>query len=161
RFLVLVQEVFYAREIDYSFSTQAGIGASLAAQLTAQKGVQQKAASQGGEVVSGATTNVENKGTPESTKSSSNDLKSELDALSKKLEELNSQLSESTSPGIKAQVISVSERGVTLRQTFSRPIAIGYRRITLKPEPLSTGDCHFSGVATGTFDHPTTNLSLP
>ncbi|NNA55633.1 hypothetical protein [Pseudomonas koreensis] len=64
----------------------------------------------------------------------------EIDRLQAELEKVNSQLRQQVSqvapslPGVTGSVVKSSAMGVTLRQAFARPVAIGYRGINFSLE---------------------------
>jgi len=77
----------------------------------------------------------------------------QIDKTEAQLEQVNAQLRQQASqvapdlPGVTGSVVKSSALGITLRQTFARPVAIGYRGInySLKPIPASPTDSGTSG----------------
>lgn len=138
--LVLVTEVFYAREIDYSFGAGSGFGFNADLVLRLQSLVEaHKLASSirtdgappkqssGEGAATGGTKTTPGTAPPEYTRL---------------LEQIDSALKGGGDfPGASLSVLSLSTRGITLRQTFPRPVAIGYRSIRFGvPKPQADRD---------------------
>ena len=134
--MVLVTEVFYAREIDYSFGASAGFGLEagvllkLKSVVEAHKVASDLRAKDSATPASGGTT------PPDAARAAPGSPSPDYLRLLNQLETALKVYSAADTPGAGLSVISVSSEGITLRQTFPRPVAIGYRSISFgMPEP--------------------------
>jgi hypothetical protein len=140
----LVTHVYYARQIDYSFTTQGGQALTAAAtsiQPTSSENrqapssattEQTSGAKQSPKTTSTTTTTTTSTTTPTTADSTTNSALQEVQNLEAQLAAVKSQLS-GTSPGGTLTVISTSAEGSTLRQTFANPVAFGYRAYWFSP----------------------------
>lgn len=147
---VVVSEVFYTRAIEISIETQQsfGLGARLqtlapssGGGTAAQAGQQAAAQTQSGEQ-SGEQNGQQNgqqspqtggSGTPQQAVPGAVET---LDRLKKSTSDLPS------APGGSLQIVSVSDGNVGMRRMFDRPIAIGYRGLSLN---IKTATCEVVG----------------
>ena len=169
-FVHVISEVFYTRAIDVNVITQQSFGfggkvqpvgggsmqGQSSGQAQQQAGAAQTAAAQSGgqgdDQETGEQTDPSDasnggagengSGTPPASSQDGSQNASERRANTK-LDELNRETSNlPSSPGANIQFLSVSDGQVGMRRTFVRPIAIGYRGITLE---VRTEDCRIVG----------------
>lgn len=118
--VVVVARVLYARSIDYTFKTDQGYSADLAAVLGTLGNLQ------------GLSTALAQKGskpeaeTTEPTKDSAAALAKELTEL---VASLRKTVSASAAPGIVLSTVFVDARGITLRDVFERPMAFAAQAV--------------------------------
>lgn len=171
-YLIYITEVFYARAIDYNFMNADAFGANLAATLPglgalsndikalaaqAQKDAEGTAQPSGG---SGrpATGNGQAPagGTPPSPSgSASKDLARKLDELAARTTAMQNGAATLPAPGVRASLGTAGSHGITLRQTFERPVAVGFRGLTLSlgDKPTNAADgCWLAPVLTSPPD---------
>jgi hypothetical protein len=129
----VITEVFYARAVDLAVNHKRsfGVGASVKPVVTLQ------------------STNVSTMATDDANGASTNYLfttRTETGTPQERAADLNRQLNESLNqsiPGGSVKFVSASEAGVTMRRTYDRPVAIGYRALLLKV--FENGDIESSG----------------
>ena len=76
--------------------------------------------------------------------SSQESIAGRAEALAARAEDGANRAASLPAPGVRASVVTAGERGVRLRATFDRPIAVGYRGIAL--QPAAGGPCEFAPV---------------
>jgi hypothetical protein len=131
--LLVMTEVFYARAMDFDFRRRGGFGADIAATLPDLGALSEglKALAAAARQSDGALSSQEN-------------IAGRAEALAARAEIGASRATSLPAPGVRASVVAVGERGVRLRATFDRPVAIGYRGIAL--QPAAGGPCEFAPV---------------
>jgi hypothetical protein len=118
--LDLITEVFYTRAIDVAVSSQTSGGARASARPVATAGT------------GGDTAPATSEGDALARASRLNAELQDVDALS--------------TPGGSVQFLSASDQGLSMRRTFERPIAIGYRAVQITVNPV-TGEITGFGAA--------------
>lgn len=132
--LAFVNRVYLARSIEYIYdaSTAAGVSGDLT--VTLQKALENQKTLQSAladKPASGAT----GASAPSADQVATlKEVRASLDELLVQLQKVNQQSIGSSAPGASFSVGSVSSQGVSLIQTFERPVAIGYRAVTLTPK---------------------------
>lgn len=168
--LVLITDVYLARAIDVSVSSEEGMSASFSAltmamvdlsdkkkSLEAQLTKLRPAPKAAGEGEAGKVQTKEDKvtkmadpKTPDTPKPEEKPAEApvaassqaKIDQVEAELVQVNAQLREKVSkvapdlPGVTGSVVRSSALGVTLRQAFARPVAIGFRGINYSVESL-------------------------
>jgi hypothetical protein len=144
---VVITEVFYTRAIEISVETQESFG--LGGQLTSQTPTGGGTAAQAGQAAAGAATGQGNatgtqsdqqgNGTADGADGSSRTPPSPGDRL-KQLRHATSDLP--STPGGSLQVVSVADGNVGMRRIYDRPIAIGYRGLSLT---IDSQTCQITG----------------
>lgn len=152
--LVLATEVFYTRALDYSFSTTTGTSAQFQATLAglAQLAAEaQEIASQLNQLRQGSRP-VRGPGAAAPLPGNT-----DLVAMETRLAELRTRLDGQARalapsvPGATTSLVSVSAGTIRVRQSFERPVAIGYRGLTLTLEGNSTANTNLAcGLEAGT-----------
>jgi len=158
-YLIYITEVFYARSLDYFFSGADAVALAAAATLpdlgalsaglkdlaqaavnaaaqTAPSGPPSSQPSGAGAGTGGTTTGAGSDGGAPRQPTPA-DLAQRARSLAERAEAMQSAAAGLPAPGIRAAVRAAGSRGITLRQTFERPIAIGFRGLTLTPAALS------------------------
>ncbi len=140
---LVVSEVFYTRAIEISIETQQsfGLGARLqtlapssggtaaqAGQAAQQADTQNQSGTQDGNTDSTAPASGSGSGTQQQT------VPGAVETL-KRLRQSTSDLP--SAPGGSLQIVSVSDGNVGMRRMFDRPIAIGYRGLSLQVNPAN------------------------
>lgn len=117
--IVIVTHAYYARQIDYSYTTEGG--AAMLADVTT--------------VIDSATTTGDSTPTGNSATSplpgnapTNSNIDTRLQDIEKKLQSLKTN---TTEPNGKLQVLAANSKGAVLRQTFDTPVVIGYRGLNL------------------------------
>jgi hypothetical protein len=131
--LILVTGVYYSRAIDITIASQEGGGLGLAARLNPTKFAA---------VVPAATQ-------PAATTQATNQQATYVDYLNSSL---NNALSQN-SPGVQVKFVYADDNSVVLRRTFDRPVAIGYRALSVVL-PSGPGSVTFTQQPSG--PHPMT-----
>jgi hypothetical protein len=143
--MLLVTEVFYTRNIDISIRTEEsfGLGANVKPILpdgTAVDG-NTNGGTNGGDTNDGGT--GEGAQGNQNTGAGSNGADGEnpsRQAAQTRIGDLRHAVSDlPTTPGVNLQLLSVADGRVGMRRTFSRPIAIGYRGLSLKIKVTESG----------------------
>ncbi|EJM32659.1 hypothetical protein [Pseudomonas sp. GM25] len=171
--LVLITDVYLARAIDVSVSSEEGMSATFSALTMAMVDLSDKkksieaqllklrkepnAGAGAGAGAEGKVQTQEDKETkpadPQKSDKPQPEVKTaaaavsttsqaRIDELEAELEQVNSQLRDRVNkvapdlPGVTGSVVRSSALGVTLRQAFARPVAIGYRGINYSIESL-------------------------
>jgi len=125
--VVVITRVLYARSIDYTFSTEQGYAADLAAvagsiaELASLAGKPPETGAASGQAGGGAAT--------ETAPGSADAAAALVNALGGASGGLLASASGSTAPGIVARGVFVDSRGITLRETFERPMAFAVQAI--------------------------------
>lgn len=140
----LITEVYYAYAIDYEFGATEAFGAELQASITALNKLTAKR-----QAIADALAALRS-GQPTATTGQSTDaatLETQLKEVETQIAEQTHQLAPSL-PGVTAAFRSGNASSIQLRQTFQRPVAIGFRRTT-----YAIGrDCDLKGVYLGAAD---------
>jgi hypothetical protein len=154
---VVVSEVFYTRAIEISIETQQsfGLGARLkplapsgggTAAQAAQAGQQAAAQTQSGEQQSGEQNGQENgqqNGQQSPQTGGGGTHQQAVPGAVETLDRVKKSISDLPSaPGGSLQIVSVSDGNVGMRRMFDRPIAIGYRGLSLD---IETATCDVVG----------------
>lgn len=123
--IVIITHVFYARQIDYYYSTKAAAG--LMAGVSPHWG--------GSEPLGQSTTSL-----PSNAKiipAMSDDIREEVHTLSSQVNDLYKQMAASEAGG-SGRVYTAGSEGVRIRQTFDHPVAIGYRGLWIEAKKASS-----------------------
>jgi hypothetical protein len=150
--LLLVYRVYFARSMDYNYAARSGFAATGSATLASLVGTtgkieavenQLKALAGGGTTPELAAPAAAAAAQPRPLDPAA---AAKVTALADTLGKLRNDLAAEAQkavpsvPGATASVVAVSGNTVTLRQTFPRPVAIGYRALTLAaPDPDNGG----------------------
>jgi hypothetical protein len=125
---LVVQQVFYAKGITYSFKTGQRAGAGLDAFIKQQEEIN-NAVAQTSETDAPSPQSEENS-TEEEDKKALQQAEKARQAFAEKLEQLEEKIS-TAFPSASVRYASVNEGAVTADVTFREPVAIGYRAISL------------------------------
>jgi hypothetical protein len=131
--LAFINRVYLARSIEYTYngSTEAGVSGDFT--VTLQKALDNQKTLQAALAEKPASGAVGASGPSADQIGALKDVRASLDELLARLQKMNQQSIGSPAPGATFSVGSVSSQGVTLIQTFERPVAIGYRAVILNP----------------------------
>lgn len=127
--IAIISRVLYARSIDYTFKTDQGFGADVAAVTEGLKSLVELSQALG----PGGTQNPTE---VQPTESSTLSARAEIARMAASL---RSKLSASSSPGVALSATFVDARGVTLTQTFERPMAFGVQTVSYNLGELEAG----------------------
>jgi hypothetical protein len=156
--IVFVNHVYYARQINYAYTTKGGAALGVSVAMAAAASAKNEKSSSSDNTKSSvsdnskttATSSGETKSPPPSSggdqKSSPSaaatntseprtDAEKEAQALRSRLNEIQQELG---TTGGKLQVVTANSDGTLLSQTFSLPIAIGYRGLGFNLAPPGT-----------------------
>ncbi|HSK40827.1 MAG TPA: hypothetical protein VK943_13760 [Arenibaculum sp.] len=126
--LVVINEVFYTRSLDFTYSNGSGFGADVQASMAAAQEDEATAPA----APTGATAAT---GDQDDAAGQLADLRTRVDAMSQ-------QFAGKAVPGARAGITLVGDHSIRLSQEFERPIAIGYRALFLRP----LGNCAVAGI---------------
>jgi hypothetical protein len=127
--VVVITRVLYARSIDYTFSTEQGYAADLAAvtgSITELSSLVGKLPDSG---APGGQDGGDGPAAEEPVESGAEAAAALVNSISGASGGLLSSVSGSTAPGIVAKAVFVDSRGITLRETFERPMAFAVQAI--------------------------------
>ncbi|TKC78947.1 hypothetical protein FAZ69_31400 [Trinickia terrae] len=133
----IVYRLYLTRSIEYTFDTSSAIGAQAKAIASLENRIQENSnvtpeTSKAGPVSPSSSAEAPNPGSaPNDAKTAANHLAALHASLDAQLKSLGHLAAGHTAPGGTFSVGAVSEAGVSLVQTFERPVVIGYRAITL------------------------------
>jgi hypothetical protein len=132
--LAFVSRVYLARSIEYTYDASTATGVSGDLTVTLQKALDNQKTLQAAltEKAASAPGGASQPNAQEDVAALKN-VRASLDALLAQLQRLNEQATGSSAPGASFTVGAVSSQGISLIQTFERPVAIGYRAVTLTP----------------------------
>ncbi|TWA63731.1 hypothetical protein FBZ82_11211 [Azospirillum brasilense] len=144
--IIVVNEVYYTREISFVFSSSKGFAAEAAAtlpnldRLTSDLTELAKALKSGG---TGGTGGGSGGGTGSGTGNGTGSgaaaaadakdraaLQAKADDLLKRAQEIQASAGGLPAPGARLSAVSVSSTGITLTASFPEPVAVGYRGLT-------------------------------
>lgn len=139
RVAALVTEVFMARQIQYEFKASASMGAQLSAVVQQLSSIDDKAKQLEVRAKQLQSVAAQKPGSKEAkeAKDAAAAAAQEAAGLRQDLRDATSGVAGLSAPGGSIGFVSANARGITLSQTFERPIAIGYRGLVfdLRSEP--------------------------
>lgn len=143
--IILISQVFYTRSLIFSYSSKSGFGAKFTADLASLNNLTGAAASieknlkkltaasgSGGTGAGGAATKQQIATFESESKSFRNQLLKDAKSAVPPV------------PGATASLVSATALGITLKETFGRPVAIGYRAISFTRKGKNA--CTFTGA---------------
>ncbi len=143
--LVLVTDVYLARSIDVTVSSGEGKGATFSALTLAMSDLSDRKKSLEAQLTqlrASAGKKADQPKTEGNTAAVSAPEQAEVDKVEAQLAQVNTQLRQQVTqvapnlPGVTGAVVKSSAMGVTFRQSFAQPVAIGYRGINYSIESL-------------------------
>jgi hypothetical protein len=124
--LAIVYRLYVTRSIEYTFGSSSVIGAQAKALLKLQEQAEQATPATSAPCPEGATCPAA--AAEATSRSTGSSLDSSRAALTRSL---NAQTAARTFPGGTLTVGAISESGVSIIETFERPVAIGYRSVVI------------------------------
>lgn len=128
----MINRLYLARTIEYTYEASTAEGAqselyvNLQRSLDNQKALLAEISAKGASAVAVASASA-----PSETVGRLTDIKSSLDDVLRQIQSTNQQFGNSPVPGVSFTIGRIDAQGVTLIQTFERPIAVGYRAVAL------------------------------
>ncbi|BEU19992.1 hypothetical protein [Paraburkholderia sp. 22B1P] len=128
----MINRLYLARSIEYTYEASTAVGAQADLYVTLQRALdnQQALLKDIGAKAASAVA-VAGASAPAETTAKLADIKAQLDALLQQIQATNQQFGNSPVPGVSFTVGRMDAQGVSLIQTFERPIAIGYRAVAI------------------------------
>ncbi|MFC0397990.1 hypothetical protein [Paraburkholderia rhizosphaerae] len=129
----MINRLYVARSIEYTYEASTAEGAQSDLYVNLQKALDnQKSLLDDIAAKSASAVAVAGASAPDQTVGKLTDIKSALDAVLKQIQATNQQFGNSPVPGASFTVGRIDAQGVTLIQIFERPVAIGYRAVTMR-----------------------------
>jgi len=159
--IAVISRVFYARSVEYTFQTNQGIGADVVAVTEGLKALQELSSSLGAEPrLSGDNTKTVDPADPETEEATEGSAAATQAEVAKIAAMLRSRLTGSSSPGVAVSAVFVDARGVTLSQTFERPLAFGVQIVAYDLRGIRPGRTCAEMMQSGAYK-PDRVLAIP
>ncbi|VBG63374.1 hypothetical protein [Burkholderia pseudomallei] len=129
----MINRLYLARSIEYTYEASTAEGAQADLYVNLKKALDnQKALLDDIGAKSASAVAVAGASAPAETVGKLTDIKTALDSVLQQIQETNQQFGNSPVPGASFTIGRIDAQGVTLIQTFERPIAIGYRAVAVQ-----------------------------
>ncbi len=126
--LAIITQVYYARAVDYTFKTDQGFGADVAATVGALSELAKLSAALGNKEITPAAAASGSEASGDGASTTAKEIAGLVAAM-------RARISGATAPGLSFSMVFADTRGVTLREVFQVPLAFGAQLVTFDYDP--------------------------